>query len=105
MLKFRIMYKLHKDTLSWNQLKTLFPKVKNIKLYRSLNSLSDDRYIRIYSDEVYGTCYKLRNSNSFRDYIRMLILLFLKIWYNSIMVLGSIAAIITLVLTLLSITQ
>lgn len=101
MLKFRIMHKLRKTTLSWDILVKKFPKVGYAKLYNALASLSADGYITIYDDAAFGVCYRISNVNSYRDYIREMFRPIFSFLYSLIIMLGSIAAILTLVKTLL----
>lgn len=100
-LKTRLIFNLRSHASSYDFLKEKHSSTSNYRLYRALESLAEDSYIESFEDAVYGTCYRLLNVNSFRDYNFMLIKRFLKFWYNFVMVIGSIAAIATLILTLL----
>lgn len=99
--KFRIMFKLHTEVQTWENFKAMFPNMADVKLYRKLNSLSVDKYIEPFVDNDL-TCYRQVSVNSFRDYCFMLTRRFVRFWYDFVMVIGSCAAIGTLILTLQS---
>lgn len=96
--KTRIMFKLQSWTYSYDELRTMF-HIRHDRLYKKLFSLVDDGYVEHYVDNDVD-CFRISSVNAFRNYCFMLLRRFIRFWYDFVMVIGSIAAIATLIVTL-----
>lgn len=97
-IKTRIMFKLHSWTYSYDELHSNF-RIRHDKLYNKLFSLVNDGYVEHYIENDID-CFRVSSVNAFRNYCFMLLRRFVRFWYDFVMVVGSIAAIATLIVTL-----